>query len=222
MPRSLAPAGLALAPKHHRAGAVAEQHAGRAVGPVEDAREGLGADDQRLLRLAGLDQRVGGGRAHRRSRSRPPAGRRRRRASCRAFPGRSPPRPGRCCPASRSPARSGRCRRPSAPASASAAPRRRGARGRRSARRRRRCGARGCRCAGRSTRRRCRPSSARSALVRTFFGQIAAAAEDDRTHDCSHRTRLGDRSLSSAGGAPVMLGEVLIDLLRRARCATML
>ena len=71
--------------QHHRAGAVAEQHAGRAVGPVEDAREGLRADDQRALGLAGADQRVGGGRARRRSRSRPPAGRRRRRASCPSF-----------------------------------------------------------------------------------------------------------------------------------------
>ena len=37
------------ASQHHRAGAVAEQHAGAAVAPVEDAREGLGADHQRAL-----------------------------------------------------------------------------------------------------------------------------------------------------------------------------
>ena len=37
--------------QHHRAGAVAEQHAGAAVVPVEDAREGLGADHQRGARL---------------------------------------------------------------------------------------------------------------------------------------------------------------------------
>ena len=33
--------------EHHRAGAVAEQHAGRAVLEVEDAREHFGADHQR-------------------------------------------------------------------------------------------------------------------------------------------------------------------------------
>ena len=49
------PAGLRLGAEHDRAGAVAEEDAGRAIGPVEDAREGLGADDQRLLRLAGRD-----------------------------------------------------------------------------------------------------------------------------------------------------------------------
>jgi hypothetical protein len=32
--------------EHNRAGAIAEQDAGRAVGPVENARERFGADDQ--------------------------------------------------------------------------------------------------------------------------------------------------------------------------------
>ena len=43
----------------HRAGAVAEQHAGRAVGPVHQPRHGLGADHQNRLRLPGLDEIVG-------------------------------------------------------------------------------------------------------------------------------------------------------------------
>ena len=47
--------------QHDRAGAVAEEHAGRAVAPVEDAREGLRADDQRALPLPGLQHRVGRG-----------------------------------------------------------------------------------------------------------------------------------------------------------------
>src|SRR5665213_2032400 len=38
---------LATADNFLRAGPVAEQHAGRAIPPVEDAREGLGADHQR-------------------------------------------------------------------------------------------------------------------------------------------------------------------------------
>ena len=46
MPRSLA-AGCRSRAEHDGAGAVAEEDAGGAVGPVEDAREGLGADDER-------------------------------------------------------------------------------------------------------------------------------------------------------------------------------
>ena len=57
----VAGAGLLLRLQHDRAGAVAEQHAGGAVGPVEDAREGLGADHQRALVGAGAQQAVGGG-----------------------------------------------------------------------------------------------------------------------------------------------------------------
>ena len=47
--------------QHHRAGAVAEQHAGRAVLPVEQARKGFGADHQRALVRAGGEELVGGG-----------------------------------------------------------------------------------------------------------------------------------------------------------------
>ena len=71
MPRSSRVPRLQLRLEHDRAGAVAEQHAGAAVGPVEDAREGLRADHQRALVRAGLEQAVGGGkpeheaRAHR-------------------------------------------------------------------------------------------------------------------------------------------------------------
>ena len=54
---ALALAGL----EHQRAGAVAEEHAGRAVLPVEDAGEGLGPDHQRVPRLPGLEEVVGDG-----------------------------------------------------------------------------------------------------------------------------------------------------------------
>ena len=54
-------ARLLLRLDHDGAGAVAEQHAGGAVGPVEDAREGLGADQQRALGHAAAQQSVDGG-----------------------------------------------------------------------------------------------------------------------------------------------------------------
>ena len=60
MPRSAVVARLRLRLQHHGAGAVAEQHAGAAVVPVEDAREGLGADHQRALEGAGAQELVGG------------------------------------------------------------------------------------------------------------------------------------------------------------------
>ena len=60
MPRSLALARLLLRLQDDSAGAVAEQHAGAAVVPVEDPREGLGADHQRALEVAGAQQTVGG------------------------------------------------------------------------------------------------------------------------------------------------------------------
>jgi hypothetical protein len=56
----LARAGKLLRLQDDGAGAVAEQHAGAAVLPVEDARERLGADHQRALEGAGLEQRVDG------------------------------------------------------------------------------------------------------------------------------------------------------------------
>ena len=59
-PRSSRRAGLRLRFEHDGAGAVAEQHAGGAVGPVEDAREGLRPDHQRPLEGAGPQERVGG------------------------------------------------------------------------------------------------------------------------------------------------------------------
>ena len=46
---------------HRGAGAVAEEHAGAAVVPVEDARGGLGADHQRARRELVLEEAVGGG-----------------------------------------------------------------------------------------------------------------------------------------------------------------
>ncbi len=45
--------------QHHRSGTVAEQHAGPAVVPVEDTGIDLGADDQCVPCLAGLDHEVG-------------------------------------------------------------------------------------------------------------------------------------------------------------------
>ena len=61
MPRSEVCARLLLRLQHHGAGAVAEQHAGGAVVPVEDARKGLGADHQRALVGAAAQEIVGGG-----------------------------------------------------------------------------------------------------------------------------------------------------------------
>src|SRR3569623_1958193 len=52
-------AGLVARGQHHRAGAVAEQHAGAAVGPVEDARQGLRPAPQHVARAAGADDFVG-------------------------------------------------------------------------------------------------------------------------------------------------------------------
>src|SRR5689334_1043228 len=53
-------AGLAVGGEHDCAGAVAEEHAGAAIVPVEDAREDFRADHQRAFRLAGADEVVGG------------------------------------------------------------------------------------------------------------------------------------------------------------------
>ena len=53
-------AGLVLRLEHDRAGAVAEQHAGAAIVPVENARERLRADHQRALVGAGAQEIVGG------------------------------------------------------------------------------------------------------------------------------------------------------------------
>ena len=155
----LARARLLLRFQHDRAGAVAEQHAGAAIGPVENAREGLRADHQRALVHAGAQQAVGGrervdeARAHRlqvEGRAVVDAERR---------PGSRPRSPERYCRASRSPTtiRSIDCA--STLASASAARAACDAEIGGQSRRPPRCGARGCRCAARSTRRRCRPSA---------------------------------------------------------------
>jgi hypothetical protein len=56
----LARARLLLCFKHDRARAIAEQHAGGAVVPVEDTGEGLGSDHQRARELARADEAVGG------------------------------------------------------------------------------------------------------------------------------------------------------------------
>ncbi len=61
MPRSVGSAVQLLRFDDDGAGAVSEQHAGRAVVPVEDAGEGLGADDERPLEHAALQIVVGGG-----------------------------------------------------------------------------------------------------------------------------------------------------------------
>ena len=55
----VATAGLLLRLHHHRTGAVAEQHTGGAVFPIEDARERLGPDHQCALIGTGAQQRVG-------------------------------------------------------------------------------------------------------------------------------------------------------------------
>ena len=67
----IAPSSAVRGRDHHRAGAVAEQHAGRAVLVVDDARHHVGADDQRVIvraarhDLAGRRQRIGERRAGR-------------------------------------------------------------------------------------------------------------------------------------------------------------
>ena len=52
-------AALVDALEHDRAGAVAEEHERRAVGPVEDLGEHVAADDERPLREPGRDHAVG-------------------------------------------------------------------------------------------------------------------------------------------------------------------
>ena len=68
MPRS-----PSSAPQHERAGAVAEQDAGRAVLPVEDPAEGFGADHQRRSAVAASGASSRRRSAHRGSRCRPRA-----------------------------------------------------------------------------------------------------------------------------------------------------
>src|SRR3546814_17970970 len=54
-------AGRVAGLEHHRAGAIAEQHAGASVTPVKQAREHFGTDHQCALRLAARSEtrRVG-------------------------------------------------------------------------------------------------------------------------------------------------------------------
>src|SRR3546814_7336587 len=51
-------AGRVAGLEHHRAGAIAEQHAGASVTPVKQAREHFGTDHQCALRLAAGDEFV--------------------------------------------------------------------------------------------------------------------------------------------------------------------
>ena len=57
----IAPSLLVRRRHDHRAGAVAEQHARRAVLVVDDARHDVGADDERVLVRAARDHLAGGG-----------------------------------------------------------------------------------------------------------------------------------------------------------------
>ncbi len=50
---------LRLRLEYHSAGAIAEQHAGGAILPVEDARERFRTDDDGALELPGLDEIIG-------------------------------------------------------------------------------------------------------------------------------------------------------------------
>src|ERR1700675_4740328 len=54
-------AGLQLGVKHDSAGAIAKQHTGAAVAPVENSGECLGADHQRALERAGPQEIIRGG-----------------------------------------------------------------------------------------------------------------------------------------------------------------
>ena len=77
---ALARLGLFLALQHDRASAIAEENAGGAIRPVEDARECLRADHQRPLELSADEEVVGSGDGKDEIRSRRPAGRTLRRA----------------------------------------------------------------------------------------------------------------------------------------------
>ena len=52
---------LGLGPQHHGAGAIAEEDAGCAIGPVKNPGKRLCPDDQGALGLADLDEIVGNG-----------------------------------------------------------------------------------------------------------------------------------------------------------------
>ena len=60
---------LAGGHEHHRAGAVAEQHARGAIGVVDDARHHVGADDQRVVGRPGRHDLHGGGQRIREARA---------------------------------------------------------------------------------------------------------------------------------------------------------
>ena len=168
--RGLAAGSSDTAFSTQRAGAVAEQHAGAAILPVEDAREGLGADHQRGARLAEAQRVVGDrqredeagahrlhveGGAARHAEPRLDLGRGRREGVV----------GGRGREHDQVEIAAAHARRAPAPA----APR--DTRDRRSARRRPRCGARRCRCAGGSIRPRYRGASASSSLVTMRSGR---------------------------------------------------
>ena len=143
--------------QHDGAGPVAKQHAGPPVGPVEDAREGFGADDQRAPMRAGGQELVrGGDREHEaRTYGLQVEGRAMGDPELRLDLGRGRGegvirRRGREHDQVDRRRGSGRHRR--------APPWRRPSQACPSSRRRRRCGVRGCRCAARSIRRRCRSS----------------------------------------------------------------
>src|SRR4030067_92574 len=51
-------AGLRVGTDHHGSGTVTEQHAGAAGGPVDNARQGLGPDHQRVLRAGAAHEFV--------------------------------------------------------------------------------------------------------------------------------------------------------------------
>ena len=144
--------------QHHGAGAVAEEHAGGAVGPVEDAREGLRPDDQRAPALPGPQHRVGVADGE------DEAGADRLQVEGRAV--RAMPSASCTATARRREGVVGRRGRQHDQVDVGGreagirecAERRLRGQVRRCIRLPRRCGARGCRCAGRSIRPRCRPS----------------------------------------------------------------
>ena len=140
------------APQHDRAGAVAEQHAGAAVVPVEDARKGLRADHERGARLAHLHEIVGHRERDRRSREQTACT---SKATPRVMPSAACTRVAVAGKVSSGVEVASTMRSMIAAAHAGMLERRLGRRGspdRRSSRHRPRCGAGGCRCAARSTR----------------------------------------------------------------------
>ena len=163
-------AGVRRAAHHRGAGAVAEEDGGGAVLEVGDGGQLLGADDEHGLALTRGDEALRHGEARRCTPGTPRRCRTPRRARRRGAPAGRRPWTGAAGRGWRWRGRWRRGRPPSTPAAAIARSARLLAQHRDGLLRPWRCGARGCRCARRSTRRTCRARGSGRALVRTPGG----------------------------------------------------